>query len=91
MEMSTIQRCHKWAGDTLDQAKTLPGIQTIMDNPRIILYGLLFVSVVTWMLVKALSFLRTQSDTPPATPILEKAASRSFKAPQRAPGGLHPP
>ena len=87
-----VEKCRKLAGDVVKQMKTSPVTQKALDSPKLILYGALFVALASWLLVRAIQYLKQPSySSRPSTPTIEKAA-RSFKAPERKPGGsCNPP
>lgn len=82
-----VEKCRKLAGDVVKHMKTSPVTQRAMDSPKLILYGALFAALASWLLVRAIKYLKQPSySSRPSTPTIEKAA-RSFKAPERTPGG----
>jgi hypothetical protein len=79
-----IKHCREWL-------KGLPVIQRAIENPKLVLYGIAVLLLTTWLLIRATQFLTKPTHSRSATPDLEKPASRSFKGPQRKPGGLYYP
>jgi len=86
-----MQRCQKWAEQLMDRTKLFPAIQKADSNLRCILYGVVLLCLVTWLLIRAAKLLRKPALSRSATPDLEKPLARTFKVPQRTPGGLHNP
>jgi hypothetical protein len=82
-----IERCLQWAGQLVDQAKSSPLVQKPAGDPKIVIYGAALLAVLAYLLIRATQFLKKPQTSRPATPDLEKPAVRSFKAPQRKPGG----
>ncbi|KUJ16954.1 uncharacterized protein LY89DRAFT_707355 [Mollisia scopiformis] len=80
-----MHQCQNWAAQALDRS-----IQTISSHPRYVLYGISAVCLAAWLLISATRYLKQSTNTRPATPDLEKPASRSLKAPSRAPGVWEP-
>ncbi|KAH7384934.1 hypothetical protein BKA64DRAFT_153497 [Cadophora sp. MPI-SDFR-AT-0126] len=85
-----VEKCRKLAGEVVEHIKTSPVTQKAFDSPKLILYGALLVAIVSWLLVRAIQYLKQPSySSRPSTPTIEKAA-RSFKSPERKPGVWEP-
>ena len=82
-----MERCRQWAGQLVDQAKSLPLVQKTVGDPKIFIYGAALLAVLAYVLIRATQLLKNPQTSRPATPDLEKPAVRSFKAPQRKAGG----
>jgi hypothetical protein len=79
-----MQRCREWMAHTGGQMSSVS-----IPSPRIILYGIVFLGLASWLLIRTTKFL-TKPTSEPRTPDIERRASWSkFKAPPRKPGGLY--
>jgi len=86
-----MERCGEWAEQLIDQTKSFPAIQKATGSPKPILFGVVLLFFISWLVVRAVLFLKKPVLSRPATPDLEKPAARNFKAPPRPLGGLlHP-
>jgi hypothetical protein len=91
-----MERYHEIANQFLDQAKQSIVVQTATNRPKVTFYVFAFTILTVWLLITTFQSLRKALRKPasdvPTTPNIEKAAGArgwgSFKAPQRAPGGL---
>jgi hypothetical protein len=90
MESSRMQRCREWAKTLSAQIKSPELIQKVTSNPKVAIYGPVLLCLTTWLLIRIALFLKKPQPSRPATPDLEKPAVRSFKAPERKPGGQYP-
>ncbi|KAL2061008.1 hypothetical protein VTL71DRAFT_9060 [Oculimacula yallundae] len=85
-----VAKCRQWAGEVVEQMKSSPISQKVADSPKLVLYGALLVALTTWLLARAIQYLkRPNYSNRPSTPTVEKA-TRSFKAPERKPGVWEP-
>jgi hypothetical protein len=87
MGISLKERCHEWAGKFIDQARSSPLVNEAHANPKTIIYVVIALCCTIWLVSRGIRFLKKPAARRPATPDLEKPALRSFKAPQREPGG----
>jgi hypothetical protein len=78
-----VQKCQEWAGHLGIQMKSVA-----LSNPKMVLYGLALLALVSWLLLRATQYFKKPTDYPPRTPDVEKRGSY-FKAPPREPGGLY--
>lgn len=80
--------------EVVKQTKESPVLQKAIDNPRPTIYGIGFFLIAIWILARSLQLLQRSRTglVRPSTPDLEKerVPARSFKAPQRPPGGMKP-
>ncbi|KIN08433.1 hypothetical protein OIDMADRAFT_107520 [Oidiodendron maius Zn] len=83
-----MQRCQEWAEKLIDQTRSFSPMHEAAFNSRSIPFGALTICFAIWLLFRAIKFLKEPVISRPATPDLEKPASRSFKAPARKPGEL---
>lgn len=94
MNHPRVHKCREWVEMVAKQTKGSPVVQKAIENPRPTIYGIGFFLVAIWILARALQlFQRSRtSQVRPSTPDLEKerVPARSFKAPQRPPGGNNP-
>ncbi|PMD47493.1 hypothetical protein L207DRAFT_416777 [Hyaloscypha variabilis F] len=60
-----------------------------LSNPKMVLYGLALLALVSWLLLRATQYFKKPTDYPPRTPDVEKRGSY-FKAPPREPGVWEP-
>jgi hypothetical protein len=79
-----IHRCQELAANLGSQIRLVA-----TGSPIIFLYGIVLLGLTSWLLIRTIQFLKKPSYDRPATPDLEKPASRIFKAPARTPGGLY--
>jgi hypothetical protein len=82
-----MQRCHEWTDKLIDHTRSSMLMQEATINPKPFLYGAATFCFSIWLLLHAIQFLKKPMPSRPATPDLEKPASRNFKAPQRKLGG----
>lgn len=85
-----MQRCQEWAEKLIDQTRSFSPMHEAAFNSRSIPFGALTICFAIWLLFRAIKFLKEPVISRPATPDLEKPASRSFKAPARKPGVWEP-
>lgn len=78
-----MEKCREW----IEGMGSSSSSNVTAANPRILFYGIAILGIASWLFVRALQFLKKPAKYRPGTPDLEKPASRSFKAPQRKPGG----
>jgi hypothetical protein len=90
MDRLQIHKCGEWVKQTMDEAKSSLVVQKATANPKIVLYGVAAICLVTWLSIRAVQLLRNRRIDTPITPLLEKGTSSIFKAPPRKPGGQIP-
>lgn len=87
MGSSLMERCRAWTDKLIDHTRSATLVQEATINPKLFLYGAVTLCFIIWLLLRARQFIKKPMPSRPATPDLEKPASRNFKAPQRKPGG----
>jgi hypothetical protein len=89
MGQSILHICQGKVNTLAQQTQSFITSHQMLQNPKLLVYGLLLLCVSIWSLTRALKFLtRSAQQDRPSTPTLEKAPLRSFKPPERKPGGM---
>ncbi|PQE15453.1 mannosyl transferase protein [Rutstroemia sp. NJR-2017a BVV2] len=86
---NVLRNCQAWAESVSDRVKTSEIGQQAVDNQRLLLYGVGLLSLTAWLIIRAVTILKTPRVARPGTPDLEKPASRNGK-PQRPLGVWEP-
>jgi hypothetical protein len=82
-----MQRCQEWAERLIEKTRSSSLVHKATSNPTGLLFGALTLCLALWLLYRTIRFLKKPELNRPATPDLEKPASRQFKPPPRKPGG----
>jgi hypothetical protein len=84
-----IKNSREWASQLAEKTRASSWFQEAVASPRIVTYGAALLVVTVLLVVRATQyFTKVPISRRPSRTDLEK---RSFKAPQRKPGGMNPP
>jgi hypothetical protein len=85
-----VQRCQQWIEQAVEHMKSSTMFDKASSNPKLAFYGAAILAALGWLLMRATKLLEKPQKSRQTTPDLEKPAARSFKTPQRKPGGTLP-